>query len=187
MTLVAEPLSYCYRPKSAEGLARPLTVPKLPCGRGSTTSPSAYVAVLYTQLRDEVPFSGLRADAHQQLRGLFHELRELDGAPLWRVDEGSRTRLLRGAAALELLVPGDWRARVVVRHARKLARRPEEVLHLISTIDPVQVPHGSAETCALCGEADPLTWRGNWCCTRRARRRVGSGRICGCCVEHFEG
>ena len=185
MTLVAEPLSYSY--ETADGLARPLPVPKLPNGRGSTTSPAAYVAALSARLRDEVPFSGPRADAHERLRGLSHELRELAGAPLWSVDERSRTRLLRGADALEVLVPGDWRARVVVRHARKLARRPEEVLHLISTIDPVQVPHGLAETCALCGEEDPLTWRGNWCCTRRARRRVGSGRICGCCVEHFEG
>ena len=185
MTTVEEPLSYSHA--SADGLALPLTVPKLPCGRGSTTSPGAYADTLAGRLRERVPAGDPRGDAVHRLRVLAAELREMEDAPLWRVDPGRRERLVRGAETLEALMPGDWRARVVVRHARKLARRPEEVLHLISTVNPVLVAADAAEACALCGEADPLTWWANWCCTRRARRRVGSGRICGCCVEHFEG
>ena len=185
ITTVEEPLSYSY--DSANWLALPLTVPKVPAGRGCTTSPSLHVDALARQLRASIPPSVPLFDEATHLRLLSAELRELEGEPLWRVDPRRRTRLLRGVEALETLVPGDWRARVVVRYARKLARRPEEVLHLLTKISPVQLPKDLAEACLLCGEEDPLTWWGNWCCSRRARRQVGSGRICACCVEHFEG
>ena len=184
MTTVEEPLSHSYA--SADGLARPLMVPKLPAGRGCTVTPTAYLLALCDRLRGEAPLEGPPASTHNRLWGLANDLHELGGAPLWRVDGGSRVRLLRGADALEALMPGDWRARVVVRHAHRLARRPEEVLHVLSKVHPRRVAADRAEVCVLCGEADPLTWWVNWCCTRRARRRVGSGRVCGCCVEHFE-
>ena len=180
MTTVEEPFSYSNQ--SAHGLARPLDLPKLPRGprpgRGPTL-PHEFVTRLREKIRLDPSTNDPRWPAYAAALDLVRVLRELEGAPLWRVDATRRCKLLLGAEALGVLAPGDWRAMSVAKYARLLARRPEQVLHITSRVNPIQLPAGRTRPCCLCGEENQVTWTTTWCCPRRAQRRVGGVRCAG--------
>ena len=172
-----EPLSFSYEP--AVGLLRALPLPTLRRGRmAEGVKPDACVRDLLRREPD--------AADHGTLGSLRLMLTHHQERPRSAISMGPARLLLRGAAALDLRGPAEWRARDVASFCRKLAEAPREVARMVYFPPSAASNPQLATRCKLCFDLVHIVWRCHWTDTRMALRRLGQGPLCGNCVESIQ-